>query len=140
MPEFEASEPRPSPSQATPARADPAGALRFVSVARLDDLPENGAVSVEVGRRTIALFRCDGRLHALDDLCPHSGGPLSEGEVEGGRVTCPWHGARFALDGGASESPISGDVRCHPVREREGAIEVGLPEADLAPRPPRGPG
>jgi NAD(P)H-dependent nitrite reductase small subunit len=107
---------------------------RFVAVAKSNEVPDRGARAVELGRRTIALFRDGARLFALDDMCPHSGGPLSEGEVEDGRVTCPWHGARFALDTGCSESPIAGDVRCHAVREREGVIEIEAPDPGSATR------
>jgi|SRR5688572_16317503 len=104
--------------------ASPQSEVGFLAVAKSGDLPEGGALAVEVGRRSVALFRSRGRVFALDDTCPHSGGPLSEGEVEDGTVTCPWHGARFALENGRSESPIASDVKCSRVREREGMIEV----------------
>jgi nitrite reductase/ring-hydroxylating ferredoxin subunit len=110
------------------------GEPRFVAVAKSSEVPERGARAVELGRRTIALFRYGARLFALDDMCPHSGGPLSEGEVEDGRDTCPWHGARFALDGGCSESPIAENVRCHRVRERDGVIEIETSDPDPATR------
>ena len=58
-----------------------------------EDVPEEGRVrSVTVDGRTIALTRCGGRLGALDNHCPHQGGPLGEGSIEQGLLRCPWHG------------------------------------------------
>jgi len=101
---------------------------RFVSVARATDLAPGRALKVEVGGATVALFNVDGKLFALDDMCTHSGGPLSEGEVCDGAVTCPWHGARFDLASGASTGgPASRAARTYAVREFDGRIEVEVP-------------
>ncbi|WP_084599834.1 GNAT family N-acetyltransferase [Actinoplanes subtropicus] len=57
------------------------------------DVPGEGRVrSVVVGGRTVALARCGVRLGALDNRCPHQGGPLGEGSIENGWLRCPWHG------------------------------------------------
>lgn len=63
------------------------------------------AIRVEVGGTPVAVFNVAGTLFALDATCPHQGGPLDEGDVEGGKVTCPWHGSIFDLRTGAVESP-----------------------------------
>jgi nitrite reductase/ring-hydroxylating ferredoxin subunit/uncharacterized membrane protein len=64
-------------------------------------------------------------LRALADRCSHRGGPLSEGTVEGGCVTCPWHGSRFDLATGAVvEGPASVAQPSYEVRERDGLVEV----------------
>jgi 3-phenylpropionate/trans-cinnamate dioxygenase ferredoxin component len=98
---------------------------KFVEVARIEQLPPGRALAVAIGRRCLALFNVGGRLYALDDTCSHSGGPLSEGEVEGSRVVCPWHGAQFELESGRSCTPMaSRDLRSYAVREHGGAIEV----------------
>src|SRR5437764_5976000 len=58
------------------------------------DVPDDGRVrSVVVDGRTVALARCGARLGALDNRCPHQGGPLGEGSIENGWLRCPWHGA-----------------------------------------------
>lgn len=57
---------------------------------------------VGVGGKHIALFNVEGTYYAIDDTCTHKGGPLSEGEVKAGKVTCPWHGSTFDV--------ITGDV------------------------------
>ena len=56
------------------------------------------------GRR-IALFNIGGTYYAIDDTCTHRGGPLSEGEVEGTTVTCPWHGASYDVTTGKVLGP-----------------------------------
>ena len=63
---------------------------------------------MDVGERRIALFRDRGELFALDETCPHRGGPLHEGPVEDGVVVCPWHLWRFDLVTGCSPvNPLS---------------------------------
>jgi nitrite reductase (NADH) small subunit len=69
-------------------------------VARLADIPDPGSLVVFAGGREVAIFRVDGRLYALDNACQHVGGPLAEGFVEDGCVTCPWHEWRYRLDNG----------------------------------------
>jgi nitrite reductase/ring-hydroxylating ferredoxin subunit len=74
---------------------------RFVKMATLDDLPPGGAREVEHDGRVYALFNVGGTIYAIDGICPHQGGPLAEGMVEGTTVTCPWHGWPFDLRTGA---------------------------------------
>jgi len=74
------------------------GQLR--EVARAADVPSGTGQCIEVEGRKIALFNIDGRFYAVDETCTHRGGPLSQGDVEGRQVTCPWHGARFDLETG----------------------------------------
>lgn len=100
----------------------------FIQVARSTDLAPGRALAAEVGGRTVAVFRTAQCLYAIDDTCTHSGGPLSEGEVEGTTVTCPWHGARFDLATGAHRDEMaSSDLRCYAVRDRDGALEIEAP-------------
>jgi nitrite reductase/ring-hydroxylating ferredoxin subunit len=67
----------------------------FVKMATLDELPPGGATEVEHEGRIYALFNTDGVITAIDGICPHQGGPLAEGVLEGSMVTCPWHGWQF---------------------------------------------
>jgi nitrite reductase/ring-hydroxylating ferredoxin subunit len=64
-------------------------------VARLADVPRNGVAVVSAFGRSIVLVRWNGALAAVDDECPHRGGPLSLGEVGDGTITCPLHGWMF---------------------------------------------
>jgi len=76
----------------------------FIKVANKADLPSGQGMVVEVGGRSVALFNVNGEFHALDNVCPHRGGPLGEGYVDCHNLTvqCPWHGWSFALANGVS--------------------------------------
>jgi len=71
---------------------------RIVKIASIQEVPPNGAIAVEHENEYIAVFNVDGTLYAISDVCPHAGGPLSQGEVENGKVYCPWHGRSFHLN------------------------------------------
>lgn len=94
---------------------------RFVEIARTDEIARGKAKMVEVEGRKIALFNLEGSW-AIDDTCPHRGGPLSEGEVEREVVTCPWHGSRFNIKTGeVLISPAIEGVKSYEVQV-EGSI------------------
>jgi NAD(P)H-dependent nitrite reductase small subunit len=69
----------------------------FVAVASLADLPPGSSKTVLVGEREVALFNVAGTLYAIDNFCPHQGGPLADGWVQDAAVTCPWHAWCFDL-------------------------------------------
>src|SRR5437764_11356286 len=73
---------------------------QFVKVASTADLAPGEAKCVEAAGKKIALFNLEGTFFAIDDTCTHRGGPLSEGEVSGEEVTCPWHGAVYNIKTG----------------------------------------
>lgn len=77
----------------------------WVAVARVGDVPPGDLKAVEYDGAMIVLFNLDGRYYALDDVCTHDGGPLSDGVVLGCEVACPRHGARFDIRTGAVTSP-----------------------------------
>lgn len=104
----------------------------LVPVCDLDELGPGGARLVQAGDREIAVFNVDGSFYAIENLCPHSGGPLVEGTLDGTRVICSWHYATFDLETGESLDSISRyDVDTFPVRVREGRIWVAV--ADRSP-------
>ena len=87
----------------------------FVKVATTGEIAPGTGKPVEVNGKEIALFNAGGTFYALDNTCPHRGGPLGEGELEGTVVTCPWHSWQFDLTTG--ESLIDDlKVGCYPVR------------------------
>jgi pyruvate oxidase len=94
------------------------------------DVPGEGRVrSVTVGGRTVALARCGGSLGALENRCPHQGGPLGEGSIENGWLRCPWHGYDYdPLTGRPPEGFTDGAVR-FDVAERSDGVYVRLPSA-----------
>lgn len=67
----------------------------FVKMATLAELPPGSSKEVEHEGRIYALFNVDGVISAIDGICPHQGGPLADGVVDGTMVTCPWHGWQF---------------------------------------------
>ena len=86
-----------------------------------DDVPLLEGRSVLVGGQRIAVFRTADGFRAIDQACPHAGGPLSDGIVAGGCVTCPLHGLRFDLQTGRGSDGCS-NVRTYDVLERDGAL------------------
>lgn len=73
-------------------------------LANVSDIPKNGAIIVRGPDGTeIALFNNHGIIYALNNSCPHMGGPLAEGDIEHGCVTCPWHGWQFELSTGTRQ-------------------------------------
>lgn len=67
----------------------------YRKVARVSEVPAGGGKKVEVDGQVIALFNASGTFCAVQDRCPHRGGPLSEGVLQGTQVTCPWHAWAF---------------------------------------------
>jgi len=74
----------------------------WIKVTNKNEVMPGLGKTVKAHDTLIALFQFDGNFYALDNTCPHRGGPLGEGEVEGSIVTCPWHGWQFDITTGAS--------------------------------------
>jgi pyruvate oxidase len=93
------------------------------------DVPAEGRVrSVTVDRRTVALARCGNRLGALDNRCPHQGGPLGEGSIENGWLRCPWHGYDYHPVTGQPPEGFADQVTAYRVQERPDGVYVEIPE------------
>jgi nitrite reductase (NADH) small subunit len=98
-------------------------ATGWVDICALDDVPAPGARRVKIGTRTVALLRPNGeRVFALEDRCPHKGGPLSEGIVSHDHVACPLHGRCIELATGRMIAPDEGETPTFEVRVQEGRI------------------
>jgi len=97
----------------------------FVSTLPEEELHEGEPVRVEAGGRKVLLVRQGGRIYALADTCSHLGGPLAEGKLGDGTITCPWHGSTFRLeDGSIARGPATYPQPCFETRVRNGRIEV----------------
>ena len=92
-----------------------------------DELPEGRVKPVTCDGTTVAMTNYDGEYHALDNECPHQGGPLGEGSIEDGFLRCPWHGWDFYPDSGETPGEFDDCVTTYPVEEREDGIYVGFP-------------
>src|SRR5919197_6467222 len=101
--------------------------LTWHRVAALDELPEGRVRTVVAGHKSIALTHYDGKYGALDNHCPHQGGPLGEGSIENGLLRCPWHGFDYCpLDG---KSPgFEDEARTYPLEIRDGEVWIGVTE------------
>lgn len=87
-----------------------------VKVASTSELPPGSSKLVEANGQAVALFNVDGKYYAIDDACPHAGAPLSDGDIDGKVVTCPWHGAQFDVTTGKVLcAPARNDVESYPV-------------------------
>jgi nitrite reductase/ring-hydroxylating ferredoxin subunit len=82
---------------------------------------------IEADGRTLAVFNVDGTLYALDNACPHRGGPLGDGDLDGRLVACPWHAWRWDVTSGANANNPAVRVPCFPVTVEAGEIFVDLP-------------
>jgi 3-phenylpropionate/trans-cinnamate dioxygenase ferredoxin component len=100
---------------------------RFVEVAKKSQIPENGVIGVEVEGKTLALVNLGGMIYALDDSCPHEAGPLSEGQIEGEEIVCPWHASHFDIKTGrVTMDPAMENIATYKVRVVDDAVEVEL--------------
>lgn len=97
----------------------------WIAVGRLENIPVLGARVVHAPGGDIAIFRAgDDRVFALDDRCPHKGGPLSQGMVYGHTVACPLHSWCIELATGCAVSPDQGNTGVHEVRVTDGIVFI----------------
>jgi len=96
----------------------------FVDVCPVNVIPENRAAIVCVGSERVAVFRYGGKLSAISNVCQHQNGPLGEGKIVDGCVTCPWHGYQYKPETGAAPPPFTEMVATFPVRVRDGRVQV----------------
>ena len=96
----------------------------FVPVCVVDRIPEDRAQVVTVGGERVAVFRYGGKISALSNVCQHQNGPLGEGRIIDGCVTCPWHGFQYTPDEGASPPPFTEKVPTFRVRVEEELVFV----------------
>jgi nitrite reductase (NADH) small subunit len=88
----------------------------YVKVATTGEIPSGSGMTVEVADKPIAVFNCAGTFYAIDDTCPHQGGPLGEGELDGTIVTCPWHEWRYDVRTGVNTDDAACKVQAYPVK------------------------
>ena len=112
---------------AAEARADadaPRAEDGWVHACDAGDIPEDRARVVTVAGERVAVFRYDGKLSAISSVCRHQNGPLGEGRVIDGCVTCPWHGYQYRPEDGASPPPFDETVPTFRVRVDGDAVWV----------------
>ena len=97
-----------------------------VRVAGAGELKPGEARVIDADGRAIAVFNVDGTYYAVDNTCPHRGGPLGDGELEGAVVSCPWHAWRWDVRTGANVNNPAVTLACYPVRKEGDAVFVEL--------------
>jgi nitrite reductase/ring-hydroxylating ferredoxin subunit/DMSO/TMAO reductase YedYZ heme-binding membrane subunit len=103
----------------------------FVEVCRVDEIAESRARIVCLGGERLAVFRHDGGISAVSNACQHQNGPLGEGKIVDGCITCPWHGYQYVPETGASPPPFTEKIPTFNVRVADGVVWV-----DPRPNPP----
>ncbi len=99
----------------------------WFAIGSLDDIPRRGARCVRNGNMTIAVFRsADDRVFALEDRCPHRNGPLSQGIVHDGCVTCPLHNWVISLETGMAQGADEGSTAVFPIKVEAGRVLISL--------------
>ena len=88
----------------------------FVPVARVADIPPGQTRVVEAGGRKLALVNVAGTFHAIDNECPHFGGPMGLGKLDGANLSCPWHGWTFDVTTGENVHSPALAMKCFNVK------------------------
>jgi nitrite reductase (NADH) small subunit len=97
----------------------------WIEICRLEDIPPQGARVIRATLGCVALFRtASDKVFALEDRCPHKGGPLSQGIVHENGVTCPLHNWVIDLETGVAKAPDVGRARTFPVQVRDGQVLI----------------
>ena len=95
----------------------------FVKVGQVVDFPDGSLKKVSVDGEDVLVVCLSGKLYALANVCTHRGGPLNEGELEDGKVVCPWHGGQFDV--------ATGKVVAPPPMKDLASLEVRIEGTDV---------
>lgn len=104
---------------------------QFVRVCSVDAIPENRAMISCIAGERVAIFRYDGKISAISNVCQHQNGPLGEGRIEDGCVVCPWHGYQYYPDSGQAPPPFTEKLPTFRTKIEQGTVFV-----DPRPQPP----
>jgi nitrite reductase/ring-hydroxylating ferredoxin subunit/DMSO/TMAO reductase YedYZ heme-binding membrane subunit len=96
---------------------EPAAEAPWLEVGRVDSIPEDRAIIVAVeGGERVAIFRYDGKLSAVANVCAHQNGPLGEGRILYGCITCPWHGFQYRPEDGCAPPPFTEKIASYQMK------------------------
>ena len=92
-------------------------------VCALDELPRGMGRSFVIADQSVAVFRTrEGSVHAVENVCPHRGGPLADGVIAGNRIVCPLHARRFDLETGSCDDASVCSVKRFDVQVRDDQV------------------
>ena len=103
----------------------------FVVVARVDEIPVGQGRVIKVKGKNVALFNVAGRFYAINNICPHEGGPLAKGKLKGHIVSCPWHDLQFDVRSGFGTEGGGYCVASYQVRVESEQVYVSLRRPDF---------
>ena len=96
----------------------------FVYVGKVEEIPENRAKVIVISGERVAVFKYDGKISAVSNVCQHQNGPLGEGKIVDGCITCPWHGYQYLPDSGASPPPFTEKIPTFDVKLGEDSQSI----------------
>jgi nitrite reductase (NADH) small subunit len=109
--------------------------MSWIRITEIENIPVREGRSVRIGREEIAVFNLGDRFAAIENRCPHSGGPLCDGIVSGATVVCPLHGWKVCLDTGEILKPqVPVRVELFPTRVEDGVVLVAVPVRSIEDR------
>ena len=104
---------------------------KWIRVLDKDELKEGRVQTATAGHKSLCMTHYKGKICAIDNKCPHQGGPLGEGSIENGLLRCPWHGWDFDPHTGAPPGGYDDGVANFPVEVRDDGVYVELAEEDV---------
>jgi nitrite reductase (NADH) small subunit len=109
--------------------------MSWIRITEIENIPVREGRSVKIGSEEIAVFNLGDRFAAIENRCPHSGGPLCDGIVSGAAVVCPLHGWKVCLDTGEILKPqVPVRVELFPTRVEDGVVLVDVPVRSIEDR------
>jgi methionine sulfoxide reductase heme-binding subunit len=96
----------------------------FVDVCSVDEIPERRACIATISGERVAIFKYDGKISAVSNVCQHQNGPLGEGEIIDGCITCPWHGFQYLPENGQSPPPFTEKIPTFKTKIENGRVFV----------------
>jgi sulfoxide reductase heme-binding subunit YedZ len=96
----------------------------FIDACAVEDIPEKRARIICISGERVAIFKYEGKISAVSNVCQHQNGPLGEGKIVDGCITCPWHGYQYLPETGASPPPFVEKVPTFNVRIQSGRVLV----------------
>ena len=110
-------------SKVDSAKREPSNA-EFIDACAVESIPEKCATVVSIRGERVAIFKYDGKVSAISNVCRHQNGPLGEGKIIDGCVTCPWHGYQYLPETGASPPPFTEKVSTFKTRIVDGRVLI----------------
>ena len=101
-------------------------AENWVKVGSTQDLSPGNAKSLEINGQELALYNVDGKFYCTSNICPHQGGPMGDGMLEGNNVVCPWHAWLFDVTNGVSPVNPRAKLPCFQVKVENNDVFVSL--------------